>query len=135
MKQMNEFIEKNKDKIIAILALAISFLTALLSMGGKVAIFCTVMIALIELLVFYLKNGLSDHFGELCVSTVKLIVDVLNGEYTETKMIETGEVKMLADGSSKKTRKRKSVCTLTEDMIRDIILNKKEESQDESDAS
>ena len=127
MSRVTGWIDIHKDKIIAILALLVSFFTALLSMGGKVAIFSTVMIAIVELAIFYLKNGLTEKFLDLCVSTVKLIVDVINGEYTKTKTITVDED---VKGASKK--KRVKVCLLTEDMIRDILL-KKEECNDESE--
>ena len=134
MSKVKGYINANKDKILAILMLLITFFSALLSVGGKLAIFSTIMIAVIEVIIFYLKNGLTDKFFELCVSTVKLIVDVINGEYTETKIVAASDEEILnapKDSDSKGTPKKKRVriCILTEDMIRDILTKNEKEDK------
>ena len=139
MNKIKEFIEEHKDKIIAIMMLLVTFFSALLSMGGKVAIFSTIMIAVIELVIFYIRNGLSDDFMELCVATTKLIVDVINGEYTKTKTVpvtpepETvvSAAKPDKDKPAPKNKKIK-VCILTEEMIRDILTKNTKDDENET---
>lgn len=134
MSKVKGYINDNKDKILAILMLLITFFSALLSMGGKLAIFSTIMIAVIEVIIFYLKNGLTDKFFELCVAMVKLIVDVINGEYTETKMVAASEEEILnapkdSDSKGAPKKKRVRICILTEDMIRDILTKNEKEDK------
>lgn len=74
---------KHKSKIIVILGALISFFTSLEAFGGKAAVYCTCVVAFIELFVFYMKNGVTEAFLNMCVATIKMIVDVLNGEYTK----------------------------------------------------
>jgi len=128
MDKIKEWVSTHKETIITILTLLISFFTALLAMGKEVAIFATVMVAIIQVIIYFLKEGLNDKFFELSVATIKLIVDVINGTYTETHMVEiAGSAK---DGA--KPKKKKVVkCILTEDMIREILKKGDEDNAEE----
>ena len=139
MNKIKEFISEHKDKIIAIMMLLVTFFSALLSMGGKVAIFSTIMIAVIELVIFYIRNGLTDDFMELCVATTKLIVDVINGEYTKTKTDPVNPepetvVSAAKPDTNKPAPKNKKikVCILTEEMIRDILTKNTKDDENET---
>ena len=119
-----KWLDAHKAHILVVLGALIAFFTSLEAFGGKAAIYCTCVVAFIECLVFYLKNGVTEAFLNMCVATVKMIVDVLNGEYTkeinktvhkEVTDEETGEVK------KQRRRKKVKVCFLSEDMIRKYI--------------
>ena len=119
---------KHKSDIIVVLGALIAFFTSLEAFGGKAAVYCTCVVAFIELFVFYMKNGVTEAFLNMCVATIKMIVDVLNGEYTkevnqtvhkETVDEKTGEVK------TARRRKKVKVCFLNEKMIRDYVKNHK----------
>ena len=130
MKSIKEWVNTHKDKLIAILTLLVSFFTALIALGKEVAIFAVVMIAIIQIIIFYLKEGLTDRFFDLCVSTTKLIVDVINGEYTKTQTVEVAGASNDASTPKKKRVKR---CILTEEMIRAIITKNNQELQKEEE--
>ena len=111
---------KHKSKIIVILGALISFFTSLEAFGGKAAVYCTC--------VFYMKNGVTEAFLNMCVATIKMIVDVLNGEYTkEVNQTVHKEIVDEKTGEVKTTRRRKKVkvCFLNEEMIRDYVKNHK----------
>lgn len=119
-----KWLDAHKAHILVILGALIAFFTSLEAFGGKAAVYCTCIVAFIECLVFYLKNGVTEAFLNMCVATVKMIVDVLNGEYS--KYVNTTVHKETVDektGEVKKTRRRKKVkvCFLSEDMIREYI--------------
>lgn len=119
-----KWLDEHKAHILVILGALIAFFTSLEAFGGKAAVYCTCIVAFIECLVFYLKNGVTEAFLNMCVATVKMIVDVLNGEYS--KYVNTTVHKETVDektGEVKKTRRRKKikVCFLSEDMIREYI--------------
>jgi len=123
-----KWLDAHKAHILVILGALIAFFTSLEAFGGKAAIYCTCVVAFIECLVFYLKNGVTEAFLNMCVATVKMVADVLNGEYT--KNINTTVYKEVTDeetGEVQKKRRRKKVkvCFLNEDMIRDYIKNYK----------
>ncbi len=123
-----KWLDDHKAHILVVLGALISFFTSLEAFGGKAAVYCTCIVAFIELFVFYMKNGVTEAFLNMCVATIKMIVDVLNGEYTkevnqtvhkETVDEKTGEVK------TTRRRKKVKVCFLNEKMIRDYIKNHK----------
>lgn len=123
-----KWLDAHKAHILVVLGALIAFFTSLEAFGGKAAVYCTCVVAFIELFVFYIKNGVTEAFLNMCVATIKMIVDVLNGEYTkevnqtvhkETVDEKTGEVK------TTRRRKKVKVCFLNEKMIRDYVKNHK----------
>ena len=125
--KIKAMIEKHKTELLMFLAAFITFCTSLTMLGGKVAVYCTIIIAIIELLVYYIKNGLTETFLNMCVTTVKMIVDVVNGVYTvEKKEPEPEKVAVDETGKPQKTSRRKKVkvCILTEEMIREQFKSK-----------
>ena len=123
--KLKNLVTKYKTEILMVLTALISFFTTLGALGGKAAVYSTIIIALIELIIYYLKNGLTEVFLNMCVATVKMIVDVVNGVYT--KEVKEPEPEKVEDGEEepKKASRRKKikVCMLTEDMIREKLEN------------
>lgn len=125
--KIKAMIEKHKTELLMFLAAFITFCTSLTMLGGKIAVYCTIIIAIIELLVYYIKNGLTETFLNMCVTTVKMIVDVVNGVYTvEKKEPEPEKVAVDETVKPQKTSRRKKVkvCILTEEMIREQFKSK-----------
>ena len=127
IKQISDWFSAHKDKIIMVLAALISFFTSLEVFGGKAAIYCTIIVAFIEILIYYIKNGLTETFLEMCVNTALLIVNTINGKYTIEKNItvETETKDENNNVKSSKKRKKVKICLLTEPMIREYILTGK----------
>lgn len=127
IKQISDWFSAHKDKIIMVLAALISFFTSLEVFGGKGAIYCTIIVAFIEILIYYIKNGLTETFLEMCVNTALLIVNAINGKYTIEKNItvETETKDENNNVKSSKKRKKVKICLLTEPMIREYILTGK----------
>lgn len=126
LKEFLDFLNSHKAQILMVLGALITLFTSLEVLGGKAAIYCTVVVAFIELVIFYIKNGLTQTFLDMCVNTVMLIVNTINGTYTVEKSV-TVEKESRDANNNVKTQKRKKkikICILTEDMVRDYILNK-----------
>lgn len=125
LQKVKDFTEKNKSKIIMIIAALISFVTSFEIFGGKAAVYCTIIVAFLELLMYYIKNGLTETFLNMCVNTVMLIVNTINGQYTIEKTITVEKASRDNESSTKKQRKKVSVCFLTKDMVEEFILHNK----------
>ena len=126
LKAIMDYLGNHKTQIIMILGALITLFTSLEVLGGKAAIYCTIIVAFIELVIFYIKNGLTKTFLEMCVNTVMLIVNAINGTYTVDKTVTVEKESRDADNNVKtqKRKKKIKVCILTEEMVRDYILTK-----------
>lgn len=118
-----KWLDNHKAHILVVLGALIAFFTSLEAFGGKAAIYCTCIVAFIECLVFYLKNGVTEAFLNMCVATVKMIVDVINGEYTKeiNKTVHKEVVDENGETKTARRRKKVKVCFLDEETIRKFI--------------
>lgn len=108
VEKIKNFITKYKVQILAICAAIITLATSFMAFGGKTAIACTVVVAIVELIVYYLKNGFTETMATMMVNLVKLIVEIINGQpMTDTKVTSTS---------------KKEIVSLTEDEIKERIL-------------
>ena len=123
---MKKIITDHKDKIIAILVLLVSFFASLISMGGKIAIFATVMVALTEVVIFYLKEGITEQFINLSVKTILLIADIVNGKYTTEQIVPSSK-----HFQGNMVIEKINVTTLTEEDVREILTRQEGESNNE----
>ena len=99
LKAIMDYLGNHKTQIIMILGALITLFTSLEVLGGKAAIYCTIIVAFIELVIFYIKNGLTETFLEMCVNTVMLIVNVINGTYTVDKTVTVEKESRDADNN------------------------------------
>lgn len=106
MKKIKQFIIKYKVQILAICAAIITLATSFAAFGGKVAIACTVIIAIVELIVYYLKNGFTDVMATMLVNLFKLIIDIINNKSVTTEVKSVTKDKLVISMSDEEIKKR-----------------------------
>lgn len=98
--KIKNYIIQHKSQILVILGALVTFITALESFGGKAAVACTVIVSILELIVYFLKNGLTDTFVTMLVNLVKLITQIVNSNNADTSKT-IGASKELTDDEIK----------------------------------
>ncbi len=108
MKKIKQFIIKYKVQILAVCAAIITLATSFMAFGGKVAIACTVIISIVELIIYYLKNGFTDVMATMLVNLIKLIVEIINNKTasSDTKISKSSNKNKVISFTDDEIRKR-----------------------------
>lgn len=94
MEKVKEFIKKYKAELLIALGAISTIVASITTMNGVNATICSIVIAIVAVLIGVLKNGFEESTITLIANAIKIIIDSIN---EKNKNIKTANKELTID--------------------------------------
>lgn len=94
MEKVKEFIKKYKAELLIALGAISTIVASIATMDGVNATICSIVIAIVAVLIGVLKNGFEESTITLIANAIKIIIDSIN---EKNKNIKTANKELTID--------------------------------------
>lgn len=101
MKKVKEFIKKYKAELLIALGAISTIVASIATMDGVNATICSIVIAIVAVLIGVLKNGFEESTITLIANAIKIIIDSIN---EKNKNIKTANKELTIDEIKERLR-------------------------------
>lgn len=101
MERVKEFIKKHKAELLIALGAISTIVASIATMDGVNATICSIVIAIVAVLIGVLKNGLEESTITLIANAIKIIIDSIN---EKNKNIKTANKELTIDEIKERLR-------------------------------
>lgn len=101
MERVKEFIKKYKAELLIALGAISTIVASIATMDGVNATICSIVIAIVAVLIGVLKNGLEESTITLIANAIKIIIDSIN---EKNKNIKTANKELTIDEIKERLR-------------------------------
>ena len=101
MEKVKEFIKKYKAELLIALGAISTIVASITTMDGVNATICSIVIAIIAVLIGVLKNGFEESTITLIANAIKIIIDSVN---EKNKNIKTANKELTIDEIKERLR-------------------------------
>lgn len=101
MEKVKEFIKKYKAELLIALGAISTIVASIATMDGVNATICSIVIAIVAVLIGVLKNGFEESTITLIANAIKIIIDSIN---EKNKNIKTANKELTIDEIKEKLR-------------------------------
>lgn len=101
MEKVKEFIKKYKAELLIALGAISTIVASIATMNGVNATICSIVIAIVAVLIGVLKNGFEESTITLIANAIKIIIDSIN---EKNKNIKTANKELTIDEIKEKLR-------------------------------
>lgn len=101
MEKVKEFIKKYKAELLIALGAISTIVASIATMDGVNATICSIVIAIVAVLIGVLKNGLEESTITLIANAIKIIIDSIN---EKNKNIKTANKELTIDEIKERLR-------------------------------
>jgi len=92
MEKIKTFIKKYKSEILIALGALVSIIASISTMSGVNAGICSLVIAVLAVIISILKNGLTDATITLIANAIKIIIEELDKKNTKAVSVSKEEI-------------------------------------------
>lgn len=101
MEKVKEFIKKYKAELLIALGAISTIVASIATMNGVNATICSIVIAIVAVLIGVLKNGFEESTITLIANAIKIIIDSIN---EKNKNIKTANKELTIDEIKERLR-------------------------------
>lgn len=101
MEKVKEFIKKYKAELLIALGAISTIVASIATMDGVNATICSIVIAIVAVLIGVLKNGFEESTITLIANAIKIIIDSIN---EKNKNIKTANKELTIDEIKERLR-------------------------------
>lgn len=101
MEKVKEFIKKYKAELLIALGAISTIVASITTMDGVNATICSIVIAIVAVLIGVLKNGFEESTITLIANAIKIIIDSVN---EKNKNIKTANKELTIDEIKERLR-------------------------------
>lgn len=101
MEKVKEFIKKYKAELLIALGAISTIVASIATMDGVNATICSIVIAIVAVLIGVLKNGFEESTITLIANAIKIIIDSVN---EKNKNIKTANKELTIDEIKERLR-------------------------------
>lgn len=101
MEKVKEFIKKYKAELLIALGAISTIVASITTMDGVNATICSIVIAIVAVLIGVLKNGFEESTITLIANAIKIIIDSIN---EKNKNIKTANKELTIDEIKERLR-------------------------------